>query len=83
MEDKIIPSTQSPFSDKLKMFHACQLINAAIAYYGTALSVSMRRDLGAHYTASIAKLLILAEDGMNLMINHEWMEQPPQAVNRK
>ncbi|MED1203523.1 DUF3231 family protein [Heyndrickxia acidicola] len=83
MEDKIIPSNQSPFSDKLKMFHTCQLINAAIAYYGTALSVSMRRDLGAHYTASIAKLLILAEDGMNLMIDHEWMEQPPQAVNRK
>lgn len=83
LEDKVRISSVPPFSEKLMMFHTSQMIHLAIAYYGTALSVSMRRDLGAHYSASIAKLLTLAQDGANILIDHEWMERPPQVPDRK
>jgi hypothetical protein len=82
-ETAVTKSTVAPFSDKLIMFHGVLLTNLAIAYYGAALSTSMRRDLGALYSSAIAKGLTLAEDGANIMIDNGWMEQPPTAVNRE
>jgi hypothetical protein len=82
-DSDVTNSTVAPFSDKLMMFHAGQLISFAIAYYGTALSASMRRDLGTKYTQVIAKDLTVAEDGANIMIENGWVEQPPQAEDRK
>ncbi|MCU9612667.1 DUF3231 family protein [Caldibacillus lycopersici] len=34
---EITDSIISPFSDKLMMFHAAFLVNAALSYYGAAL----------------------------------------------
>ncbi len=40
----------------------------AIAYYGTALSITARRDLALKYITLTAELLRYAEDGTNLML---------------
>lgn len=76
-------STNSPFSDKLMMFHMTLLTAAGAANYGMAVSVSMRRDLSATFIRLIAEILDFAEDGVNIMINNGWLEQPPQAVNHE
>jgi hypothetical protein len=73
----------SPFSDKLMMFHAAMLAGAGVGFYGTSLSVNPRHDLGAHYTQLMAEVGQYANDGANIMINNQWLEQPPLAADRK
>lgn len=79
----ITDSEIAPFSDKLMMFHCSFLIQSAMAYYGTALSGSMRRDLGLKYSAAIARDVKLAEDCVNIMIANGWFEEPPHSVDRR
>ncbi|MGG4169298.1 DUF3231 family protein [Rossellomorea vietnamensis] len=80
-ETEVTDSTTPPFSDKLMLFHITALLSSAIGYYGEAMSISQRRDLAASYAKMIAEVGLLAEDGMNLLIENEWMEQPPLATD--
>ncbi len=80
-ESEVTDSITSPFSDKLMMFHITTLLSSAIGYYGEAMAISQRRDLAGNYSKMIAEIGLLAEDGMNLLIEKEWMEQPPLATD--
>jgi hypothetical protein len=75
-------STVPPFSDKLMMFHTTSLNGIGIGHYGQGLGTSSRRDLSAMYTRLMAEVGQYAEDGVNIMIDNGWLEQPPTAVNR-
>lgn len=78
----VMESTESPFSDKLMMFHTTALIAAGIGYYGASLGTSPRHDLSVHYTRLIGEIGIFADDGAKLMIQNGWLEQPPTAPDR-
>ncbi|MCR8848103.1 DUF3231 family protein [Rossellomorea sp. SC111] len=82
-ETEVTDSTTPPFSDKLMLFHVTTLLSSAIGYYGEAMSISQRRDLAVSYAKMIAEIGLLGEDGMNLLIENEWMEQPPLATDHK
>jgi hypothetical protein len=71
-------STVAPFSDQLMLFIIGILSNLGIAAYGAGLSTTMRRDISAMYANFLTKTGAFGEDGMNLMIERKWMEQPPQ-----
>ncbi len=75
-------STESPFSDKLMMFHITTMNTAGIGQYGAAIGSSQRTDLIATYTRLTAEIAKYAEDGANLMIKNRWLEKPPQAPDR-
>ncbi|NPV89785.1 MAG: DUF3231 family protein [Firmicutes bacterium] len=78
----ITDSVVAPFSEKLMMFHVTMVTTAAIiASYGASLAVTMRRDLVAAYTKLIAEMMAFAEDGINLMVDKGWLEQPPQNID--
>ncbi|MCH6265136.1 DUF3231 family protein [Neobacillus citreus] len=77
-DTSVTDSTVAPFSDQLMIYIVGILSNLGIAAYGTALSATMRRDISAMYTGFIAKTGTFGEDGLNLMIERRWMEQPPQ-----
>ncbi|RXT02821.1 DUF3231 family protein [Ammoniphilus sp. CFH 90114] len=81
-DSEVTNSTISPFSDKLIMFHTGVLTQTAVAFYGAALAVSMRRDLATQYTRLTAEMEQYGEDGANILINNGWMEQPPTADDR-
>jgi hypothetical protein len=74
----VTDSTVAPFSDQLMMFIIGILSNLGIAAYGAGLSTTMRRDISAMYANFLTKTGAFGEDGMNLMIERKWMEQPPQ-----
>jgi hypothetical protein len=80
-DSEVTDSTTPPFSDKLMMFFICMLLSSAIGYYGEAMAMCQRRDLAAKYAKMITDIGVLAEDGMNLLIENEWMEQPPLATD--
>ena len=50
-------STDSPFSDKLMMYHIGFLFQTAQAYHGTGLATAMRTDLVAAYESTILQNL--------------------------
>ncbi|MFC0215425.1 DUF3231 family protein [Paenibacillus chartarius] len=83
VNSEVTTSTVSPFSDRLIMFLISALNAQGIAYIGHALSTSSRVDLVSEYALIIAEIAKFAKDGMDLMVEYEWMEEPPHAPNRK
>jgi hypothetical protein len=79
----VTDSTISPFSDKFMMYQVQLSTQLAMAFYGAALSVTSRRDLALQYGLLTAELANYGEDGVNLMIDHGWMEEPPRATDRR
>ncbi|WP_421378151.1 DUF3231 family protein [Bacillus salacetis] len=82
-ESEVTDSTVSPFSDKLMMYHITTLLSSAVGYYGEALSLCQRRDMSAAYMKLILEIGIFAEDGVNIMIDNGWLEQPPMATDHE
>jgi hypothetical protein len=83
LESEITNSTIPPFSDKLIMFHSQLLVTEAVAFYGAGMAACMRRDLAVHYQQIITGSQLYLEDGANILIKNGWMEQVPQADDRK
>ena len=81
-ETEVTDSTIPPFSDKLMLFHITTLHSAAIGYYSDALSMGQRRDLFTSYSRMSLEMSLSAEDGLNILMENEWLEQPPIAVDR-
>ncbi|WP_342431636.1 DUF3231 family protein [Neobacillus sp. FSL H8-0543] len=79
----VTDSTTPTFSDKFMMYQVQLSTQLAIAYYGTALSVTSRRDIGLKYMELIVELMKYGEDGANLMIDNGWLEEPPKGSDRR
>jgi hypothetical protein len=82
-QSHVTNSTTSPFSDKWMMYQVQLSSQIAIAFYGTALSVTSRADIAEKYIVMTSELVRYAEDGANLMIENGWMEEPPKASDRR
>ncbi|QGH33298.1 DUF3231 family protein [Gracilibacillus salitolerans] len=82
-DQEVTESTESPFSDKLMLFHFGLMIYAGIGNYGVAISESRKSDLVVDYTRLTAEILKLSEDFANIIVANEWLEQPPLSANRK
>ncbi|SET40005.1 Protein of unknown function [Oceanobacillus limi] len=76
-------SEVSPFSDKLIMYHTAGMIVQGIGFYGNSISTNVRRDIATQYARLIGEIALFSEDGANIMIKNEWMEQPPRMINRE
>lgn len=81
-ESEITDSSTSPFSDQLIMFETLSLVEIAISRYGNALSIVARRDLSAMFATYIVETGTFLDDGLSLMIEKKWFEQPPMASER-
>lgn len=82
-DQEVTDSKEAPFSDKLMMFHFSIMNVAGVGNYGAAISESQRSDLVIDYSRLIGEVLKYEEDGVNIMIENQWLEQPPLALDRK
>lgn len=82
-DQEVTDSTETVFSDKLIMFLFSMMIYAGIGNYGVAISESQRSDLVVDYSRLLAEIMKYSEDGANIMIAHEWLEQPPISADRR
>jgi hypothetical protein len=80
---EVTDSTILPFSNRLvvTLFHSLNTID--ITLLGHALSLSMRTDLAAFYQKYISEILLYAIKGFNILVDRGWMQQPPQAPDRR
>lgn len=76
-------SSSAPFSDKLMMYHTTGMITLGIGFYGVSISTNIRRDLATHYMRLAEEIMLYSEDGANIMIDNEWLEEPPRMVDRQ
>jgi hypothetical protein len=83
LETEITISTDSPFSDKLLMYHMGFLFQAAQTYHGAGLAASMRTDLVTTFETIILQNLLVTKNWFDVMVKNKWLEQPPLAPNRK
>ncbi|MEH7744349.1 DUF3231 family protein [Neobacillus drentensis] len=81
-ETEVTTSTNSPFSDKLMLYHIGFLFQAAQNYHGAGLATAMRTDLVAAYEGTILKNLMVTKKWFDIMVKNKWLEQPPLAPNR-
>jgi hypothetical protein len=78
----ITNATTPPFSDKLIMFHMGLLSAAGTGNYATSAAASQRSDLILNYERLSLEVAQFAKDGADIMISHEWMEQPPGTIDK-
>ncbi|MFJ7726171.1 DUF3231 family protein [Neobacillus sp. NPDC097160] len=78
-DNEITDSTISPFSDKLIMFHAGFLVNAALTYYGASLGSSFRSDLIVNYSKVFTHAMEAGAISYNIMVKNGWLEKQPDA----
>lgn len=78
----ITNSEESPFSEKLMMYHFLLMNRAGINNYGVSISSNMRSDLVVDFTRLTAETLKFSEDGVNIMIKNSWFERPPLSTYR-
>ncbi|PLS08340.1 DUF3231 family protein [Neobacillus cucumis] len=81
-ETEVSMSTDSPFSEKLLMYHMGFLFQAAQNYHGAGLALSMRTDLVTTYESTILQNLMVTKSWFDIMVKNRWLEQPPLAPNR-
>ncbi len=77
--DSVVP----PFSDRFILSLINMLNSVDILLISHALSQSLRTDLIAHYTKTIAEVMAYAKDTFDIMVERKWLEQPPLTTDRK
>ncbi|QQK74885.1 DUF3231 family protein [Salicibibacter cibarius] len=75
-------STTPTFSDKLMMFLMSLLISSGVGNYATAAAASQRSDLVTDYERLSLENAKFAKSGADIMIKHQWLEQPPGTKDR-
>jgi hypothetical protein len=71
-----------PFSDKIMLFHKVDMFAMKIRAFGNSLAVTVRRDIDMLYIRTLTNIGLFVEDGMNILINKDWIESPPKASDR-
>ncbi|GAE31645.1 DUF3231 family protein [Alkalihalobacillus hemicellulosilyticus] len=82
VNSEVTTSTQSPFSEKLIMNLITTLNTQGMTYIGHALSISSRTDLASEYFQLIPEILQYGKEGIDILIERGWMEEPPHAPDR-
>ena len=75
---KVTDSTQAPFSDKLMMYINSLISSTSLGFTGLGTSFSMRNDLPLKLGLISKNTFDYAKKGAKIMIEHKWMEEPPQ-----
>jgi hypothetical protein len=79
----ISPSTESPFSDKLITFHMSSLGAFGLGRYGLSASQCTRTDIPLAFLKAGAEVTVYAKEWMNIMLDNNWLERIPEAVDRE
>ena len=75
-------STQSPFSDKLMMYKTSLISRSALGFNALGTYFSLRSDLHAKLLPISKTIFDYQKKGGKIMIEHKWMEEPPEMEDR-
>ena len=81
--EEVTGSKEAAFSDKLMLFHIIALDSLGFAANGVTISRVMRADLTVTFSKLMGQIALYSKDGLNLIIERDWLEQMPLAKNNK
>lgn len=76
-------STVAPFSEKLMLNKVLLMCSSSISSIGMVLADTRRSDLHTMYVGFMSEVMKYAKDGIDIMIENGWFEQPPQAIKHE
>jgi len=79
----VTDSTIAPFSEKLMLNKVMIMFSSMTSSMGMALSESRRSDLQSIYTKFMGEAIKYSKEGLDIMIENRWLEQPPQAISHE
>jgi Protein of unknown function (DUF3231) len=79
---EVTASTIAPFSEKLMLFFISSSNSVGLSTLCHAITMSTRKDLAVHYTLFVTEIMKYGSDGLKLLVERGWMEQPPQQKDR-
>ncbi|MGM0851335.1 MAG: DUF3231 family protein [Bacillota bacterium] len=80
---EVTDSTVAPFSEKLMLFFISSSNSVGLSTLCHAITMSTRKDLVVHDTLFVTELMKHGADGLKLLVERGWMEQPPQQKSRE
>jgi len=80
---EVTNSTQSPFSDRLMLFHLMYCITYSITANGFALGNNNRTDVLLGFSESVLDLGIYGKKGLSIMVEKGWTEEIPLVADRE
>lgn len=83
ISDRVTSSTQSPYSDRLMMFHSSIAMGRIILAYGMGMTNSVRKDILTHFSRLTIEILEFSKSGVDIMIKNGWLERVPEAADRR
>ncbi|AET68204.1 Protein of unknown function (DUF3231) [Desulfosporosinus orientis DSM 765] len=78
----VTDSTESPYSDKLMLFHYLLILGISITANVFGLANSFRTDLINNFGKATLDLITFNKKGLELMIKNRWIEEIPLAPDR-
>lgn len=79
---RVTDSKESPYSDRLLLFHTTTVLSYILTAFGTGLSRIMRKDVVPTYAKAITEILAISKDGADLLVKYGWLEKIPEATDR-
>ena len=79
---RVTDSTKAPFSDKVMMYINSLMASTTLGLSALGTSFSMRKDLPIKLAQLVKYKLDYSINGAKIMIEHKWMEEPPQMDDR-
>jgi hypothetical protein len=79
---QVTDSKESPFSDRLILYHTTAAISNIQIAYGIGLSRILRKDIIATYSRFMAEILSYNKDGADLLIKYGWLIKTPETADR-
>lgn len=79
----VTDSKESPYSERLMMFHVTITLAYIVSYYGLGLTNSLRKDVILSFSRLMLEVMDYIKDGTDLLIENGWMEKVPGTVDRQ
>ncbi|SFE34182.1 Protein of unknown function [Lentibacillus persicus] len=76
-------STNAPFSDKLMMYQTSVFSSFGLTSNAIGSSFSLRSDLPLKMAKIVQDIFTFSKNSGQVMIKNGWMEEPPQAQDRR
>ncbi|WP_042147772.1 DUF3231 family protein [Paucisalibacillus sp. EB02] len=82
LDHLVTTSNTPPFSDKLMVYHKIDMFSMKVREYANGASLNGRKDVGLLFAKCQMEVSLFAEDGINILIDHGWMEEIPLVIDR-
>lgn len=83
LDYQVTDSTESPYSDRIMLFHVAVTMAYNLSVIGYGLSRVVRKDIALTYSRLIAEIVTSSKSSADSLIENGWLEKAPEAANRQ